>query len=129
PITPEGVMRGAVPSPDGAHVVTEIGGAHQQFSVLDGSARPLPWLTSNDQVLRYSTDGRSLWTRRRNSHPVRIEQVDLITGARRALLPEFSMPRPGVRATTEVALADDPRSFVYTERELSSYLFELGKRP
>ena len=90
----------------------------------DGSSRSVPGLTSNDQVIRYSPDGKALWTRQTNSQPVRIQQVDLRTGVRSVLLPEFSMPRAGVLNTSEVSLADDPRTYVYMERESASYLFE-----
>ena len=85
----------------------------------------MPGLTPNDRVLRYSPDGRSVWTMRKNSQPVRVEQVDLITGARRALLPDFGARRAGVLSIAEVALADDPRNYVYMERESASFLFEL----
>jgi hypothetical protein len=63
---------------------------------------------------------------RTNTQPVRIEQVDMKTGARRVLLPDFGAPRAGVLSIAEVALADDPRNYVYMERESASYLFELN---
>ena len=123
--TPGGV-RGAVASPDGQTIVVLSGGqGYRQFFVRDGSSQSVPGLTPNDRVLRYSPDGRSLWTMRTNTQPVRIEQVDLKTGARRVLLSDFGAPRAGVLSIAEVALADDPRNYVYMERESASYLFEL----
>lgn len=124
PFTPEG-LREVAASPDGKSIVAMIGETYRQLSVPDGASRDVPGLTLNDQVIRYSADGNSLWTRKRNSLPVRIDQVDLRTGIRSTLLPEFSMPRPGVLNAPEVSLADDPRNYVYMERESASYLFEL----
>ena len=124
PFTPEGV-RGVVASPDGQSIVARIGDGYRQFSIRDGTSHSVPGLTPNDQVIRYSPDGKALWTRQTKSQPVRIQQVDLRTGVRSVLLPEFSMPRAGVLNTSEVSLADDPRTYVYMERESASYLFEL----
>jgi hypothetical protein len=124
PFTPEGV-RGAVASPDGQFILAMIGDAYRQFSVRDGKSQSVTGLAAGDRVIRYSPDGRSLWTRRTNSQPVHIEQIDLQTGARSTLLPDFSPPRAGVLNVSEVALADDPRNYAYMERENASYLFEL----
>ncbi len=129
PFTPEGVSDRVVAAPDGRHVIAQIGGRYLQFSVQDGSSQPVAGLTSSDQVLRYSPDGQTVWTWLPNSQPVRIERVDLSTGARSLLLPEFSMPRAGLLKTGEVTLSDDPRSYLYLEGELSTYLFELRKVP
>lgn len=123
--TPDGVL-GAVASPDGQSIAAvTVDQRYRQFSVRDGSSQSVPGLTPNDRVLRYSPDGRSVWTMRTNTQPVRVEQVDLKTGARRVLLPDFGARRAGVLSITEVALADDPRNYVYMERESASFLFEL----
>jgi serine/threonine protein kinase/Tol biopolymer transport system component len=127
PFTPEGVS-GAVMSPDGQSIVARSAGAYRQFSVSDGASQAVPGLTAKDQVLRYSPDGRFLWTKRTNAQPVRVEQVDIGTGARSILLPDFSPRRAGVLNVGEVSLADDPRNYAYMERETGSYLFELRHR-
>jgi hypothetical protein len=85
----------------------------------------VPGVAANDQVIRYSPDGRFLWTRKPKSQPVHIEQIDIKTGTRSALLPDFSPPRAGVLGVGYVALADDPHTYAYIEREAASYLFEL----
>ena len=56
---------------------------------------------------------------------MRVEQIDLRTGARSALLPDFSPRRAGVLNVSEIALGDDPSNYAYMERENASYLFEL----
>ncbi|MEO5590288.1 MAG: hypothetical protein ABIS03_11930, partial [Gemmatimonadaceae bacterium] len=125
PFTPEGVQRGIIASPDGQSVVARISGVYRQFSIRDGTSQSVPGLTPTDQVIRYNPDGKSLWTRQRNSQPVRVEQVDLGTGRRSMLLPEFSMSRPGLLAAGEVSIADDFRNYTWMERESASYMFEL----
>ena len=85
----------------------------------------MPGLTTADDVLRFSPDGKSVWIRQRNTIPVRVERVDLPSGVRSALLPPFAFGRPGLAAIREVALGDDPRNYVYIEREFAGYLFEL----
>jgi serine/threonine protein kinase len=124
PITPEGVSN-EVPSPDGNFIVSMTSDGCREFSTNDGTSRKVPGIAPDDEVLRYSPDGRFLWTRRPGFQPVHIEQVDIRTGARSALLPDFSQPRAGVLGVGYVALADDPHSYAYTEREAASYLFEL----
>ncbi len=90
----------------------------------DGTTQNVPGLASNEFVIRYSPDGRSLWTMQKNSRPVRIEQVDLRTGARSRLL-DFSTHGAILPDKPEVSLADDPRTYAYMESESASYLFEL----
>jgi eukaryotic-like serine/threonine-protein kinase len=124
PFTPEGV-RGVVASGDGQFIVAMTQNGYTQFAIQGGTSQSVPGITLDDQVIRYSPDGKSLWIRRKNSQPVHVEQLDIKTGARRALLPDFSPRRAGVLSVSEVALADDPRSYAYMERESTSYLFEM----
>ncbi|MEO7367022.1 MAG: hypothetical protein ABIZ36_03635, partial [Gemmatimonadaceae bacterium] len=97
------------------------------FSTRDGTSQGVPGLTSNDRVLRYSPDGQFLWTRQANAYPIRIEQVNLKTGARSLLITGFGARRPGVMEVREVTLADNPKTYAFTEREVVSYLFELKR--
>ena len=123
--TPDGV-RAAVVSPDGQAIVAMSGdNGYRQFAIRDGTSHSVPGLTPNDRVIRYSPDGKSLWTRRTNTLPVRIEQVDLRTQTRSVLLQDFGVRGAGVLNVAEVALADDPRNYAYLERESVSFLFEL----
>ncbi len=77
------------------------------------------------QVLRFSPDGKFIWTRNPNRQPVRIEQVDLKTGVHSRLLPDFGPRRAGGLNVSEGSPADDPRNYAYMERKSASYLFEL----
>ena len=124
PITPGGVS-GMIASPDGEFIVAMTGEGYRQFAVRDGASQKVPGLAANDQVIRYSPDGRFLWTMRTKVQPVHVEQIDIKTGARSTLLPDFGPSRAGVLGVSSVALADDPHTYAYIEREGASYLFEL----
>jgi hypothetical protein len=126
PITPEGVGN-AVASPDGEHFVAATGEGYRQFAVADGTSQPVPGIKRADEVLRYSPDGKFLWTWHPKVQPVRVEQIDLATGSRSLLLPPFAPRRAGVTGVGYVALADDPHTYAYIEREAAGYLFQLKR--
>jgi eukaryotic-like serine/threonine-protein kinase len=126
PFTPEGV-RGVIASPSGESIVAMTADGYREFSTHDSASQSVPGVSSSDQVIRYSPDGKSLWVRRLNAQPVRVDQVDLKSGKRTPLLPDFGAPRAGVLNVSEIALADDPRNYVYLERETASYVFELKR--
>jgi eukaryotic-like serine/threonine-protein kinase len=124
-ITPDNV-NGAVVAPDGKSFVAMTADGYRQFSMSGGAPRPVPGLTLNDNVRRYSPDGRFLWTTARSvSQPVRVDKIDINTGVRSQLIPDFSPLRAGVLDVTSVTLADDPHTYSWIEREMASYLFEL----
>ena len=118
-----------VVSPDGLTVIVLVpDSGYRQVSVRDGSMHPVAGLTNDDDVLRFSPDGRSLWTVRENALPVRVERVELASGARSALLPPFAAVRPGLTSASAVSLADDPRNHAYIEREYTSSVFEMAQK-
>ena len=119
-------VRSLVVSPDGASVIANVADSgYRQVLVRDGTSRPVAGLDPGDAVLRFSPDGKALWTRKPNALPVRVERVDLATGARSLLIPPFGIGRPGLVAVPGVTLADDPRTYVYIDRSAAGYLFEL----
>jgi serine/threonine protein kinase len=124
PFTPEGV-RFMIASPDGRSVIVRIGNSFREIQVSDGSSRQLTALTPSDLVIRYSPDGHSVWTRQTSVRPIHVDQLNLQTGIRSRLTPDFGKQRAVVLSEAEVTLADDPKNYAYMERESSSYLFEL----
>ena len=83
PVTPAGTTSGHV-SPDGQQILYSIpGGAY--FIQLDGEekARSVPGLTADDEVIRWSADGRALDVFRAASMPFRIERLDIVSGVGR----------------------------------------------
>lgn len=123
-VTPEGVGS-AVAAPDGESFIARTSDGYRQFSTRDGTSQPVPGITAKDQIIRYSPDGRFVWVRNPRLQPVHVEQVDIKSGARSSLIPDFGRSRSGVSGISYVTLADDPHTYAYTERETATYLFEL----
>jgi hypothetical protein len=125
PVTPEGVDGGLV-SPDGrqaiVHGVTEN---RLMCSLQGGEARPFPYLGADEDVIRWSPDGKSLWVLKTNELPARVERLDLATG-RRELLEEITpLEKAGMLSIISVSLADDPKAYAYIAWEYSSRLFSI----
>jgi hypothetical protein len=119
-------VRHLVVAPDGASIITDVADSgYRQVFLRDGASRPVPGLDPGDDVLRFSPDGKALWTRKSNALPVRVERVDLATGARSLLLPPFGIGRPGLVDVPGVSLADDPRTYAYIDYSAAGILFEL----
>ncbi|MDP9264226.1 MAG: serine/threonine-protein kinase, partial [Acidobacteriota bacterium] len=77
PVTPEGTTGGWV-SPDGKLILGQIGGGEFfLYPVGEGTPRPVQHLGREDQVIRWSSDGRSILVFRTNQLPVRLERMDL----------------------------------------------------
>jgi Tol biopolymer transport system component len=128
PVTPEGTSVGR-PSPDGKIVLAVASGKTFLFPVAGGAPRPLPEVASEDQVLRWSPDGRSLWLRRSRSLPIRIDRLDLET-LHSELLVEIAPRDPaGLLVVRRVSLADDPGSYVYDSLQYLSHLFVVEGAP
>jgi dipeptidyl aminopeptidase/acylaminoacyl peptidase len=129
PVTPEGVinMYPAI-SPDGKWVAAglEQDGALQAAWPLDGGeSRPLRGLLPGDWVVRWSQDGRFVYSYEvgRVQPPWPIHRVDLVTG-RREVWKEVSPPGPsGALILSRIHLTPDGRSYGYTFRHLQSELY------
>jgi eukaryotic-like serine/threonine-protein kinase len=125
PITPPGVNQ-VIISPDGQHVVgTSADSGYRIYAVDDGSARAVPGLAADEEVLRYSPDGRALWIRRPRALPVQVERFDFMTGRRTPLVTLLADAPPGLLWASRVSLADDPRAYAYVARVRLSRLFDL----
>ena len=83
----------------------------------------MPGLTTDDQVIRWSADGRSVYVFRPTNVPFRIERLDLASG-RRVLIREVApADRTGVLYGLGAALTDDTRSYAYDYKRMTSQLF------
>jgi Tol biopolymer transport system component len=122
PVGPEGVDRGAV-SPDGkSAVVRSVTGETLLCNVSGGSPRPLPNITTEDQLSRFSPDGTKLWV----LHGSRVESVDLVSGRRETILDLGVSQGAGMTNVRGITLANDPRAYAYSASEYSSRLFQIG---
>jgi Tol biopolymer transport system component len=123
PITPEATTDGAV-SPDGLQILySKPGGIYFIQRVVGGTAQAVPGLTMDDQVIRWSADGQSVYVYRPAKVPFRLERLDLASG-RRVLLREVApADRTGVLYGLGATLTDDTRSYAYDYKRMTSQLF------
>jgi hypothetical protein len=85
-----------------------------RYAVEDGRAQPLPGAYVEDVPVQWSLDGESLFVRRGNTFPVRIERLEVATG-KRTLWRELRPPEgAGVFGISSVVIAPDGKSYAYT---------------
>ena len=127
PVTPEGVFlpeRAQPVSPDGRFVVAQnrLDGTWSMYSTQGGAfpGKPVPGLSRSEGPIRWSDDGRSLFTWNVSSH--NLSRLDLASG-RKDLLKEL----PGA---TRVTVTPDGRGFVYAVDNFNSNLYLIdGLKP
>jgi serine/threonine protein kinase/Tol biopolymer transport system component len=123
PVTPEGTTNGTV-SPDGVQILySKTGGTYFIQRAAGGTPQAVPGLTTDDQVIRWSADSRSLYVFQPGNVPFRFERLDLAFG-RRILIREVApADRTGVLYGLMAALTDDTRSYAYSYQRMTSQLF------
>jgi Tol biopolymer transport system component len=123
PITPEATTNGLV-SPDGRRILysTSAGTCFIQ-DAQGGNAQLVVGLTTNDSVIRWSVDGRSLYVFNGAGMPYRFETLDPASG-RRGLIREVApLDRAGVSKGEKAALTDDASVCAYGYTRMTSQLF------
>jgi eukaryotic-like serine/threonine-protein kinase len=123
PVTPEGTTNGTV-SPDGLQILySKPGGTYFIQRAGGGSAQAVPGLTTDDEVIRWSADGQSVYVYRSANVPFRLERLDVASG-RRGLIREVApADRAGVLSGMGAALTDDTKSYAYSCQRMTSQLF------
>jgi hypothetical protein len=125
PVTPEGVTLGML-SPDGRQVVGLSGETGVTIYPLDGTPpRPVRGIDPRETVIRFSPDSRGLWVSWMRELPVRVERLDLATGARSPVISLMPPPLTGLLMVNVGTIADDPRAHVYVVNVRQSRVFEL----
>lgn len=123
PVTPEGVI-GGIAAPDGARAVVQLAsGSYLMCDLTNGETRPLAFMNPEDQLVRWSPDGKRIWVFLRNRIPIRVEQVDPESGLRETLTEIVPRETTGVQRIVSISLADDPNVYAYTSWDYSSRLF------
>jgi sugar lactone lactonase YvrE len=121
PVTPEGASF-ARPSPDGRRFVASTARGWSLYPVAGGAPAPLH-LAEEDDVVRWSPDGGSLWVRRRSEVPAEVDRYDIDTGRREPIERLAPADTAGLLAIFSVSLADDPRVYAYNYWKEASQLF------
>ena len=80
-------------------------------------------LTTDDQVIQWSADGRSVYVYRPTSVPFRFERLDLASGRRTLVREVGPADRAGVLYGLLAALTDDAKSYAYDFKRMTSQLF------
>jgi eukaryotic-like serine/threonine-protein kinase len=126
-VTPEGTGSGIV-SPDGKGIVA-FGQAlgHRRYAISGGAGQEIPHLTFNDQVVRWSTDGRALFVS--NVSARTLDRLDLTTGVRKPFLDLGPETAIGPMRVGSATLSDDNKVYAYVTSPMSSQLFTVDGLP
>jgi Tol biopolymer transport system component len=123
PVTPEATTNGLV-SPDGLQILySKTGGTYFTQRAGGGTAQAVPGLTTDDQVIQWSADGRSVYVYRPANVPFRLERLDLASGRRELVREVAPADRTGVVYSGGAALTDDTRFYAYDFKRITSQLF------
>jgi eukaryotic-like serine/threonine-protein kinase len=123
-ITSEGIHLGAL-SPDSRLVLTRRsnGGSWAFYPVEGGSPQPVLGLLASDEVVRWSTDGRSVYVFDPRQIPSRVERFTISTGKRDLVMMLGTENRTGLTRVIEVSMADDSQVYAYSSYRMLSRLF------
>jgi eukaryotic-like serine/threonine-protein kinase len=123
PVTPEGTAKGSV-SPDGRRILCSKPGEGWVIQGVDGGeAQTVPGLAPDDEVIRWSGDGKSVYVYHPVKVPFRFERVDLATGSRELIREVAPSDRTGVLRSYGASLTEDARFHAYDYYRESSQLF------
>jgi Tol biopolymer transport system component len=123
PVTPEATTNGTV-SPDGLKILySKPDGTYLIQRTGGGTAQPVPGLATDDQVIQWSADGRSVYIYRDTSVPFRLERLDLAPGTRVLVREVAPADMTGVLYSSGVTLTDDTKSYAYSYQRMTSQLF------
>jgi Tol biopolymer transport system component len=122
-VTPEATTNGLV-SPEGLEILySKTGGTYFTQRAGGGTAQAVPGLTTTDQVIQWSADGRSVYVYRPTNVPFRLERLDIASGRRELVREVAPADRTGVLYSVAAALTDDTRSYAYDFKRMTSQLF------
>jgi Tol biopolymer transport system component len=114
PITPEGVV-GLWPSPDGQSLVARSADEDWTLFPLDGGPPlPIPGITLQDEPVRWSLDGKSLYVVQTEPWRFTLSRVDVATGRRSELRTVTAADPAGLVSLADpVVVTPDGRYYAY----------------
>jgi Tol biopolymer transport system component len=122
-ISPEGLISGALVSPDGGHIAAVISGKAYLLSTSGGNPQPLMGVAAADVPLGWSADGRFVFVRTGEDIAANVSRVEVANGTRtpwKTLIPSDPAGITGVR---NVRIRADGRSYAYSYNRLLSELY------
>jgi eukaryotic-like serine/threonine-protein kinase len=122
-ISPEGVFSDGVSTPDGQFVVGSIDGKHALYPVAGGAPRPLPSLTAADTPLQWSSDGRHVYARSRDSWPPVVNRIDLHSGDRQIWKTLVPADAAGLDSIFRILITPDGKYYCYDHLHFLSNLY------
>jgi Tol biopolymer transport system component/tRNA A-37 threonylcarbamoyl transferase component Bud32 len=126
-ITPDNTSDGHV-SPDGRTILARTADSRwSRFALGSASADPVPGLESNDTLIRWSADGRSVFVHRRSEVPAHVYEIDIASGRRTTTLTLAPPNLAGLMSIHSASLADDPRVYAYTYWRYVSTLYVVSR--
>jgi serine/threonine protein kinase/Tol biopolymer transport system component len=123
-ISPEGLISGALPSPDGRYIAAAIAGKGLLLSPDGGQTQPLPGLAPDETPIAWSADSRSLFvTKAGMTAPVyRIE----VSSGKRVLWKELApADRAGITDVSHICILPDQSAYAYSYDRVLSELFTV----
>jgi eukaryotic-like serine/threonine-protein kinase len=125
PLTPEGVL--ASLAPDGRTLLlTMVDGSFAASSIGTGEARALNTLRKGDRLVGWRRDSEAVFVQHGFEVPARVEQIDLVTGAR-SIVRELTPDGVGALATVQVIdWKDEGGWYVYNYTTVPSTLFVVS---
>jgi eukaryotic-like serine/threonine-protein kinase len=129
PITPEG-LEAQIPSPDGRWILAQAPDSPLVLCSLEtGEIRAIPGINREDNVAEWTPDSSAIYVYRQYHRPVRIERLDLRTGARSLVREVFPSERFGVISVDPVAMTRDASEIAFSYyQNLSSLYIVKGLR-
>ena len=127
-ITPEGTTapssNGTFVSPDGQWIIAADAQRQLSFYPVEvGTPQPIQNLESEDEIIGWSSDGRSLYLARTKELPIQVYRFDLKTG-RRDLLKEVMPPDlAGIHAEKRIFMTSDGKGCAYSVNRKFSELY------
>jgi hypothetical protein len=128
-VTPEGTRDGW-PSPDGTLVLARAQqGGFSLYPIAGGAPTPVTGLAPDASIVRFSPDGRAIYSYRRSELPARLMRLELASGRSQLVRELAPADRAGIFSIFEISLADDPRWYVYNPWRVFSSLFVIEAAP
>ncbi len=122
PVTPEGTSDPVISHDGKAIAARTSSGTFAVFAIDGGPPRPIPGLTADDELIDWTADGRAMFIGRRDV-PVRVERLDLETGARSFVRDLVPKDGAGTVDVGPVSIILDGRGYSYGYQKTVSTLY------